>query len=71
MVETRCSLFGRNPRGSSDGLLLIQRVSVDIAVEYSPCFISVLNLDLYVVVFLCIDELGHPRGPNNLYLYEQ
>ena len=38
-------------RGSTVGFLLLQRFSVSLAVEYSSCFISVMNLDLYVCCF--------------------
>ena len=39
-------------RGLTVGLLLLQRFRVGIAVEYSSCFIPVLNLDLYVPVLI-------------------
>ena len=41
------------------------------AVEYSSCFISVMNLDLHVYVH-CFDSSmnrGPSRGPNNLFVY--
>ena len=38
------------------------------AVEYSSCFISVMNLDLYVHCFNSISR-GPSRGPNNFYVY--
>ena len=38
-------------RGSTVGFLLFQYFSKGIAVEYSSCFISALNLDLYVGCF--------------------
>ena len=41
-------------------------------VEYSSCFISVSNLDLYVTSYIhCFDSLmsrSPSRGPNNLYV---
>ena len=40
-----------------------------LIVEYSSCFISVMNLDLYVH---CLDSLmsrSPSRGPNNVYVY--
>ena len=33
------------------GFLLLWRFSVGLAAEYSSCFISVLNLDLYIYCF--------------------
>ena len=46
-------------------------VGVGLAVEYSSCFISVLNLDLYVCCFDAYILVRNPsRGPNNLYIYE-
>ena len=39
------------------------------AVEYSSCFISVMNLDLYVRCFDSLMSGGPLRGPNNLYVY--
>ena len=50
-VGARCSVFGRAHRGPTVGFLLFQRFSVGLAIEYSSCFISVLNLDLYVCCF--------------------
>ena len=43
------SVYSRVLRGSN-GFLLLQRFGVGLVVEYS-CFISVLNLDLYVCCF--------------------
>ena len=43
--------FGRSHRGSTVGFLLFKHFSVGLAVEYSSCFISVLNLDFYVSCF--------------------
>ena len=40
------SFFGRAHRGSTAEFLLLQRISVGFAVEYSSCFISVISLDL-------------------------
>ena len=48
-VGARCSVFDRDQRGSTVGFLLLL-----VFVEYSSCFISVLNLDLYV---FCFDAL--------------
>ena len=60
--------FGWAHRGSTVGFLLFQRFNVGLAVEYSFCFISVLNFDLYVY---CFDALISPScGPNNMYVYE-
>ena len=39
-------------RRSTVGLLLLQCFSVGLAVGFSSCFISVLNLDLYVAVLI-------------------
>ena len=39
------------------------------AVEYSSCFISVMNLDLYVRCFDSLMSRGPSRGPNNFYVY--
>ena len=38
------------------------------AVEYSSCFISVINLDLYVRCFDSLLSRSPSRGPNNLQL---
>ena len=38
------------------------------AVEYSFCFISVINLDLYVRCFDSLMNRGPSRGPNNFYV---
>ena len=54
LVVARYSVFGRVHRGSTVGFLLLQRFSVGLPVEYSSCFISVFNLDLYVC---CVDAL--------------
>ena len=43
-----CNELGLPHRGTTLGLLLLQCFSVGLAVEYSSCFISLLNLDLYV-----------------------
>ena len=39
-------------RGSTVGLLLLLCFSIGLAVEFSTCFISVLNLDLYDAVLI-------------------
>ena len=52
------------------GLLLPQRFRVGLAVEYSSCFILVLNLDLYVCCFDWVMSRSPSRGPNNLCFYE-
>ena len=39
-------------RGSTVGLLLLQCFRAGLEVEYSSCFIPVLNLDLYVSVLI-------------------
>ena len=38
-----CSGFGGAHRGSTVGLLLLQRFRLGLAVEYSSCFISVMK----------------------------
>ena len=38
------------------------------AVDYSSCFISVMNLDLYVLCFDSLMSRGCSRGPN-FYVY--
>ena len=45
------AMLCRAQRGSFVGYQLLQRFSVSLAVEYSSCFISVLNLDLYLCCF--------------------
>ena len=40
-----------------------------LAVEYSSCFISVMNLDLYVRCFDSLMSRGPLHGPNNFYVY--
>ena len=40
-----------------------------LAVEYSSCFISVMNLDVYVRCFDSLVSRGPSRGPNNFYVY--
>ena len=50
-------------RGSNFGLLLFLCFSISIAVEYSSCFISVLNLDTVVAMF-CICFWQRKRGGN-------
>ena len=42
---------------------------LNIAVEYSSCFISVMNLDIYVRWFDSLMSRGPSRGPNNFYVY--
>ena len=37
-------------------------------VEYSSCFISVMNLDLYVRCFDSLQNRGLARGPYNFYV---
>ena len=39
------------------------------AIEYSSCFIPVMNLDLYVRCFDSLMSRGPSRGPN-FYVYE-
>ena len=43
--------FGRSHRGLTAAFSLPQPFSVGLAVEYSSCGISVMNLDLYVCCF--------------------
>ena len=38
-------------------------------VENSPCFISVMNLDLYVHCFDSLMSRCSSRGPNSFYVY--
>ena len=57
--------LGRAHWGSTAGLLLLQRVSVGLAVEYSSCFISVLNLDLYVCCVGALMSRNSSRGQTN------
>ena len=64
-------VFGQAHRGSTVGPLLLHRFSVGLAVEYSSCFISVLNMDLYVRCFDALMSRSPLRGPNNSYVYEQ
>ena len=40
-----------------------------LAVEYSSCFTSVMNLDLYARCFDSLMSRGPSRGPNNFYEY--
>ena len=51
LVWTRLSIFGRFHRGSTVAILLLQCFSKGLAVKYSSCFISMLDLDLYVCWF--------------------
>ena len=53
---------------STVGLLLLQCFCW-FAVEYSSCFISVTNLDLYVRCFDSLMGRGPSRGPNKFYVY--
>ena len=39
------------------------------AVEYSSCFISVMELDLYVRCFYSLMRRGPSRGPNSFYMH--
>ena len=39
--------------------------SIAPAFQYRSCFISVMNLDLYVCCFGALMSRGHSRGPNN------
>ena len=65
------SVFGRARRGSNIGLLLLQRFSVGFAVEYSSCFISVFNFDLYVCCFHADEQKSRTRTEQLLmYVYE-
>ena len=45
-------LSSRTPPGSTVGLLLLLCLIISLAVEYSSCFISVLNLNIYVAVLI-------------------
>ena len=40
------------------------------AIEYSSCFISVMNLGLYVRCFDSLMSRGPSRGPNTVYVYK-
>ena len=50
--------------------MLLQHFGIGLAVEYSSCFISVLNLDLCVWSFDALMR-SPSLGPNNLYVCEQ
>ena len=52
LVGARYSVFGTH-RGSTIGFLLLQSFSVGLAVEYSCCFISVLNRFLFFFFLFC------------------
>ena len=58
LMKSQLSWFGVDAlylvgpiRGSTVGFLLFQHFSGGYAIEYSSCFISVLNLDLYAYCF--------------------
>ena len=61
------SIFGRARRGFNCSVA--PAFQSWFAVEYSSCFISVMNLDLYVRCFDSLMSRGPSRGPNNLYVY--
>ena len=55
----------------STRVLLLWRFSVCLAVEYSSCFISVLNLDLFVCSLDALMGRNPSYGSDNLmYVYE-
>ena len=58
-----------NKGGVQRGLHYIGYIQSWFAVEYSSCFISVMNLDLYVRLFDSLLSRGPSRGPNNFYVY--
>ena len=47
-----CLLELEPQSGSKVGLLLLLCFVIGLAVEYTSCFISVLNLDLYAAVLI-------------------
>ena len=53
LVGVSCSIFGLH-LDPTVGFMLLQRFCVGLAVEYSSCLISGLNLDLYVC---CLNPL--------------
>ena len=67
MVGAWWAVFGRAHRGSNVGL---QCFSVGFTVEYSSCFISVLNFDLSVCCFDAQMSRSLSCGPNILYVHE-
>ena len=61
-------VFGQAHRGSTVGRASVAaafQCSVRHAVEYSSCFISVLNLDLYVYCFGAFMSRSPSRAPKN------
>ena len=70
LVGAWCSVFVWAHRGSTVGLLLLQRFNIGLTIEYSSWFISVLNLYLYVWCFCAFMSRSPSRGPNNLCVYE-
>ena len=65
-----CSVFGRAHRASTVGLPLLQHFRVGLTVEYSSCFILLMNLNLYVHCFDTLMNGGPSRGPNKCYIYD-
>ena len=66
LVWARSFVFGRAYRGSTVGFLLLQWFSKGL--EYSSCFILVLDLDLHVYVccfdaVLRVDQITHVYEP--------
>ena len=61
------SVFGRAHRGSTIGLLLLQRFRVGLLL--STRFFSVMDLDSYVRCFDSLIRRGPSGGPNNFYEY--
>ena len=68
--ETPLPLWGKTFRGSTVGFLSLQHLSKGLGVEYSSCFILVLNLALYVCCFDPWMSRNPSCGPNILHVYE-
>ena len=67
-VGVLCSAFSRAHQGSTGGFLLLQRVSISLAVDSS--FLSQLILDLYVFYDSVLRLLKtHARRQGNLMLF--
>ena len=57
------------PPGLTVGTYVAPAFQNWFAVEFSYCFISVMNLHLYVRCFDSLMSRGPSNGPNNFYVY--
>ena len=70
-LAERPSVFGWAHRGFNCWTSVAPAFQSWFAVEYSSCFITLMNLDLYVRFFDSLMSRGPSRGPNNFYVYNK